>query len=134
MSRELRPFQSCCRSLRFAPLWGWLLVMAAGGNWRWPLVGMLAFSTVFAAPFFVLALMPQWIARLPRSGGWLNSVKVMMAFLEIAAALKFISNVDLVWGWGFFTRDVVQAIAAHNALCDQIHLPVQCGSNAVLEP
>ena len=92
-----------------APFIGTLLVMAAGGDWQWPLVGMLAFSTVFALPFFVLALMPQWMARLPRSGGWLNSVKVMMAFLEIAAAMKFISNVDLVWHWGIFTRDVVLA-------------------------
>jgi thiol:disulfide interchange protein len=92
-----------------APFIGTLLVMAAGGDWQWPLVGMLAFSTVFALPFFVLALMPQWMARLPRSGGWLNSVKVMMAFLEVAAAMKFISNVDLVWHWGIFTRDVVLA-------------------------
>jgi thiol:disulfide interchange protein DsbD len=92
-----------------APFVGTLLVMAAGGDWQWPLVGMLAFSTVFALPFFILALMPQWMSRLPRSGGWLNSVKVMMAFLEIAAAMKFISNVDLVWGWGIFTRDVVLA-------------------------
>ena len=92
-----------------APFIGTLLVMAAGGDWQWPLVGMLAFSTVFALPFFILALMPQWMARLPRSGGWLNSVKVMMAFLEVAAAMKFISNVDLVWGWGIFTRDVVLA-------------------------
>jgi thiol:disulfide interchange protein DsbD len=92
-----------------APFVGTLLVMAAGGDWQWPLAGMLAFSTVFALPFFVLALMPQWMARLPRSGGWLNSVKVMMAFLEIAAAMKFISNVDLVWHWGIFTRDVVLA-------------------------
>jgi thiol:disulfide interchange protein len=92
-----------------APFVGTLLVMAAGGDWQWPLVGMLAFSTVFALPFFVLALMPQWMTRLPRSGGWLNSVKVMMAFLEVAAAMKFISNVDLVWRWGIFTRDVVLA-------------------------
>ncbi len=90
-----------------APFIGTLLVMAAGGDWQWPLLGMLAFSTVFALPFFVLALMPQWMASLPRSGGWLNSVKVLMAFLEIAAAMKFISNVDLVWGWGIFTRNVV---------------------------
>ena len=92
-----------------APFIGTLLVMAAGGDWQWPLVGMLAFSTVFALPFFVLALMPQWIASLPKSGGWLNAVKVLMAFLEIAAAMKFISNVDSVWGWGIFTRDVVLA-------------------------
>lgn len=92
-----------------APFIGTLLVMAAGGDWEWPLLGMLAFSTVFALPFFILALMPQWMAALPKSGGWLNSVKVMMAFLEVAAAMKFISNVDLVWGWGIFTRDVVLA-------------------------
>ncbi len=92
-----------------APFIGTLLVMAAGGDWQWPLIGMLAFSTVFAFPFFILALMPQWMAGLPRSGGWLNSVKVLMAFLEVAAAMKFISNVDLVWHWGVFTRDVVLA-------------------------
>jgi thiol:disulfide interchange protein len=92
-----------------APFVGTLLVMAAGGDWQWPLVGMLAFSTVFALPFFVLALMPQLMTRLPKAGGWLNSVKVMMAFLEIAAAMKFLSNVDLVWHWGIFTRDVVLA-------------------------
>jgi thiol:disulfide interchange protein len=92
-----------------APFIGTLLVMAAGGDWQWPLVGMLAFSTVFALPFFILALMPQWMSSLPKSGGWLNSVKVLMAFLEVAAAMKFLSNVDLVWGWGFFTHDVVLA-------------------------
>ena len=92
-----------------APFIGTLLVTAATGDWQWPLVGMLAFSTVFALPFFVLAVVPQWMASLPKSGGWLNSVKVLMAFLEIAAAMKFISNVDLVWGWGIFTHDVVLA-------------------------
>jgi thiol:disulfide interchange protein DsbD len=92
-----------------SPFIGTLLVVAAGGDWQWPLVGMLAFSTVFALPFFLLALMPQWMAALPKSGGWLNSVKVLMAFLEVAAAMKFVSNVDLVWGWGLFTHDVVLA-------------------------
>ncbi len=92
-----------------APFIGTLLVMAAGGDWTWPLVGMIVYSTVFALPFFVLALMPQWVASLPRSGGWMNSVKVLMAFLVIAAATKFISNVDKVWGWGVFTHDVVLA-------------------------
>ncbi len=92
-----------------APFIGTLLVTAATGDWQWPLLGMLAFSTVFALPFFVLAVVPQWMASLPKSGGWLNSVKVLMAFLEIAAAMKFLSNVDLVWGWGVFTHDVVLA-------------------------
>jgi thiol:disulfide interchange protein DsbD len=92
-----------------APFIGTLLVAAAGGDWLWPLVGMLAFSTVFALPFFLLALVPQFVSQLPRSGAWMHAVKVLMAFLEIAAALKFISNVDLVWHWGIFTREVVLA-------------------------
>lgn len=90
-----------------APLLGGLLVLATQGNWFYPIVGMLAFSSIFALPFFVLALAPQLVAQLPRSGGWLNSVKVVMGFLEVAAAMKFISNVDLVWNWGIFTREVV---------------------------
>lgn len=92
-----------------APFVGTLLVMAAQGSWKWPLLGMLAFSTVFALPFFILALLPQIVSHLPRAGGWLNAVKVSMGFLEVAAAMKFLSNVDLVWGWGVFTREVVLA-------------------------
>ena len=93
-----------------SPFVGTILVSASQGNWRMPLIGMLAFSTVFALPFFVLALAPQLISQLPRAGGWMNSVKVAMGFLEVAAAMKFISNVDLVWKWGIFTRDVVLAV------------------------
>ena len=92
-----------------APFVGTLLVMAAQGEWQWPLLGMLAFSTIFALPFFVLAMMPQLLSQMPRSGGWLNSVKVVMGLLEVAAAMKFISNVDLVWHWGIFTRELVVA-------------------------
>ena len=80
-----------------SPFVGTILVSTSQGEWQMPLIGMLAFSTVFALPFFVLALAPQIVSQLPKSGGWLNSVKVVMGFLEIAAALKFISNVDLVW-------------------------------------
>ena len=93
-----------------SPFVGTILVSASQGDWQMPLVGMLAFSTVFALPFFVLALVPQWVAQLPRAGGWMNSVKVSMGFLEVAAAMKFVSNVDLVWKWGIFTRSVVLAI------------------------
>ena len=92
-----------------APFVGTLLVMTAQGNWRWPLAGMLVFSSVFALPFFVLALIPQLLTQLPKSGGWLNSVKVVMGFLEIAAAMKFLSNADLVLRWGVFTRQAVLA-------------------------
>ena len=89
---------------------GLLLVGASQGQWFWPLLGMIVFSTAFAAPFFFLALFPQYLAKMPKSGGWLNSVKVVMGFLELAAAFKFFSNTDLVWGWGFFTFISVLAI------------------------
>ncbi|MEO7361705.1 MAG: cytochrome c biogenesis protein CcdA [Gemmatimonadaceae bacterium] len=90
-----------------APFVGTLLVMAAQGDWQWPLLGLLVFSAVFALPFFLLAMMPSAIAKLPRSGSWLNSVKVIMGFIEIATAMKFLANADLVWQWGVFTRNVV---------------------------
>jgi len=93
-----------------SPFVGTILVSASNGDWQMPLVGMLAFSSVFALPFFVLALAPQLVSQLPRAGGWMNSIKVAMGFLEIAAAMKFLSNVDLVWKWGIFTRPVVLAI------------------------
>lgn len=92
-----------------APLVGTILVAAAQGDLFYPVIGMLAFSSVFALPFFVLAIAPQLMQSLPRSGSWMNSVKVVMGFLEIGAALKFLSNADLVWGWGIFTREVVIA-------------------------
>ncbi len=93
-----------------SPFVGTILVSAANGDWQLPLVGMLAFSSVFALPFFVLALLPQYVSNLPRAGGWMNSIKVSMGFLEVAAAMKFISNVDLIWGWGIFTRSFVLSI------------------------
>jgi thiol:disulfide interchange protein len=90
-----------------APFLGALFVVASQGDWQWPLAGMLAFSTVFALPFIVLALAPQLVASLPRSGVWLVAVKAVMGLLEMAAAMKFLSNADLVWGWGIFTRQTV---------------------------
>jgi thiol:disulfide interchange protein DsbD len=84
-----------------------LLVVAAQGDWQWPLAGMLAFSSVFALPFVILAIVPQAIASLPRSGPWLLSVKAVMGIIELAAAMKFLSNADLVLGWHVFTREVV---------------------------
>ena len=91
---------------------GALLATASQGAVFWPIIGMLSFSLSFASPFFLLALFPQYLSKLPKSGGWLNSVKVIMGFLEIAAAFKFISNVDLVWNWGVFDRNVVLFIWA----------------------
>jgi thiol:disulfide interchange protein DsbD len=90
-----------------APFVGPLLVSASRGEWRVPLAGMAIFSSVFAAPFFILALVPRWTAALPRAGAWLKDVKVVVGLFEIAAALKFFSNADLVWGTGILSRTVV---------------------------
>jgi thiol:disulfide interchange protein len=92
-----------------APFLGTLMVVASQGAWQWPLAGMLVFSTVLALPFVVLAWAPQAVAALPRSGPWLLSIKVCMGLIVLAAALNFLSNVDLVLGAGIFTRDVVIA-------------------------
>ncbi len=94
------------------PFVGSALVAAAKGEWFYPIIGMLGFSGMFALPFFLLALFPSRLNRLPKAGGWMNNMKVVMGFLEIAAALKFISNVDLVWGWGIMPRDIFLAIWA----------------------
>ncbi len=88
---------------------GLLLVAAAQGHYLWPAIGMVTYAVTFALPFFFLALFPQYLAQLPKSGSWLNSVKVVMGFLELAAAFKFVSNSDLVWGWNFFSHQMVLA-------------------------
>ncbi len=105
-----------------APFVGTLLVMAAGGSWQWPLLGLLVFSAVFALPFFLLALMPSAVARLPRSGAWMQRVKVMMGFLEIAMAMKFLANADMVWQWGVVTRDVVLVVWIVVAIAATLYL------------
>jgi len=104
------------------PFVGTVLVATSQGDWLWPAFGMLAFSVVFAAPFFILALVPQMLTALPKSGGWLNSVKVTMGFLELAAAMKFISNVDLVWNWQIFSREVVLAVWLSIAVITTVYL------------
>jgi thiol:disulfide interchange protein len=88
---------------------GTVLIYATQGDWFWAILGMLGFATAFAFPFFLFALFPQWLQSLPKSGGWLNSVKVVMGFVELAAAFKFLSNVDLVWGWNTVSRNLVIA-------------------------
>ncbi len=89
---------------------GTLLAAAAQGSLFYPIIGMLGFSTAFALPFFLLALFPQYLNRLPRSGAWMVTVKGFMGFVELAAALKFFSNADLVWGLGWLTRPVFLAV------------------------
>ena len=93
-----------------APFVGTLLVSAAGGgDWRWPAAGLFVFSSVFATPFLLLALMPRALGRLPRSGEWMTVVTATLGFVELAAAFKFVSNVDLVERWGIFTREAIIA-------------------------
>ena len=74
---------------------GTLLVVAAKGSFFWPIVGMLAFSAAFASPFFLLALFPSMLKKLPKSGGWMNTVKVTMGLVELALVLKFLSVADI---------------------------------------
>ncbi len=91
------------------PIVGSLLVASAGGEVIKPIVGMGAFSSAFAIPFTLFALFPQWLKKLPKSGGWLNSVKVVLGFLELALSLKFLSIADQVYHWNLLDREVYLA-------------------------
>ncbi|HEV7351472.1 cytochrome c biogenesis protein CcdA [Telluribacter sp.] len=91
------------------PIVGSLLVASAGGEVVKPIVGMVAFSSAFAIPFTLFALFPQWLRSLPKSGGWLNTVKVVLGFLELALALKFLSIADQVYHWRLLDREVFLA-------------------------
>jgi thiol:disulfide interchange protein DsbD len=88
------------------PILGSLLVGTAGEG-AWPLtVGLAGFGLALALPFALFAMFPGWLQSLPKSGGWLTSVKVVLGFLELAMAVKFLSNADLVKQWGFLKREV----------------------------
>lgn len=104
------------------PFVGTILVTAASGDVFYPLIGMLAFSSAFAMPFFLLALFPSWLAKMPKSGGWLGTVKAYMGFLELAAAVKFLSNADLVWMLGWITRPVFLSIWSTLAVIAGLYL------------
>lgn len=93
------------------PIVGTLLVEAAsGGSYFGPIIGMLGFSLAIALPFALFAAFPGWLNSLPQSGGWLNSVKVVLGFLELALAFKFLSNADLVWQTHLLERELFIAI------------------------
>jgi len=93
------------------PIIGTLLVDAAvTGGYMGPILGMLSFSTALALPFALFAMFPGWMNSLPKSGGWLNTVKVVLGFLELALAFKFLSNADLVLQAGWLPREVFIAI------------------------
>src|SRR5262249_46934111 len=104
------------------PVVGGLLVMAAGGNFFYPIVGLATFAAVLAFPFLLLALSPGLISKMPRSGDWMNAVKVVGGLVEIGAALKFINTAELAY------------VVAENAWCDAevmltswIALAIVCG-------
>jgi thiol:disulfide interchange protein len=90
-----------------APFIGTVLVAAATGDLSRPIIGMLAFSSALALPFFLLAFFPALLAKMPKSGAWLTTVKGAMGFLELAAATKFFSNTDLIWKWEVITRPMM---------------------------
>ncbi|MFA8450868.1 MAG: cytochrome c biogenesis protein CcdA [Bacteroidales bacterium] len=92
------------------PLVGSILVESAGGQLLKPIVGMLGFSLAFALPFTFFAFMPKLLGNLPRSGGWLNSVKVVLGFLELALGLKFLSIADQTYHWHILDREVYLAL------------------------
>jgi thiol:disulfide interchange protein DsbD len=87
------------------PFVGTLLAASVSGGGTRPLVGMLSFATGLALPFFLLALFPSYLKRLPKSGGWMSRVKVVMGFVILAASLKYLSSLDQVLHWGLLTRE-----------------------------
>jgi thiol:disulfide interchange protein DsbD len=89
------------------PIIGWLLVDAASsGNYLGPAFGMFGFAIALSLPFVLLAIFPSWLKSMPKSGGWLNSVKVVLGFIVLAVSLKFLSVADLSNGWGILDREV----------------------------
>lgn len=92
------------------PIVGSVLVLSAGGAVIKPIAGMFAFSLALALPFTLFAAFPKWLEKLPKSGGWLQEVKVVLGFLELALALKFLSVADQVYHWGILNREVYLAL------------------------
>lgn len=92
------------------PIIGTLLVEAAGHSLLAPAIGMLGFAVALALPFSLFAMFPQWLKSAPKSGDWMTSFKVVLAFLELALSLKFLSVADLAYGWGILPRWLFIAI------------------------
>jgi thiol:disulfide interchange protein len=93
------------------PIIGWLLVDAAThGNFLAPAIGMFGFALALSIPFTLFAIFPSWLNSLPKSGSWLNSVKVVLGFIVLAISMKFLSVADLSSGWGLLNRDVFLSI------------------------
>lgn len=92
------------------PIVGSLLIDAVGGEFLKPLLGMAAFGAGLALPFTLFAIFPSFLSNLPKSGGWLNSVKVVLGFIEVAFAFKFLSTADVVYHWGILDREIYLSI------------------------
>ncbi|MBP3440246.1 MAG: thioredoxin family protein [Tidjanibacter sp.] len=92
------------------PIVGSVLIKATQGEVWTPIFAMLAFSLAFSIPFVLCALFPGLLNKMPKSGGWLNSVKVVLGFVEIALGLKFLSTADQVYHWGLLDREIYLAI------------------------
>lgn len=92
------------------PIVGSIIVKSTHGEIWEPIITMLAFSIAFALPFTLFAFFPSWLKNLPKSGGWLNSVKVVLGFIEVALGFKFLSVADQVYHWGILDREVYLAI------------------------
>lgn len=92
------------------PFVGLLLPAIAGGAWFYPVLGMFVFSLTFSLPFMLFALFPRALTSLPNAGSWMQVLKVVFGFIELAAALKFLSNADIVWGFGAISRTLAIAL------------------------
>jgi len=92
------------------PIVGSILVEAAAGIGAKPIIGMFGFSLAFSIPFTLFAIFPSWLNALPKSGGWMNSVKVVLGFIVLAFSLKFLMVIDQNYHWGFLTREVYLSI------------------------
>lgn len=92
------------------PIVGAILVESAAGLGLKPIIGMFGFSLAFAIPFTLFAIFPSWLNKLPKSGGWLNSVKIVLGFIVLAFGLKFLATVDQAYHWGILGREVYLAL------------------------
>ncbi len=105
------------------PIIGFLLVeVSTSGDILSPAVGMLGFAIALALPFTVFAIFPSWLKSMPKSGGWMNTVKVVLGFIELAFALKFLSVADLAYGWHILDRETFLALWIGLACCLALYL------------
>ena len=122
------------------PIVGSVAIAAANGELLRPTLGMLSFSLAFALPFILFALFPTWLKSLPRSGGWLNVLKVVLGFVELGMAFKFLSSADLSYHWGlvprplFLTIWIVLAAVLGFYLLGKIRLPHDSETSHVSVP